>query len=122
MKSILLEAVPREQMRPPYDREEGLCGDWFTDDAGNMVVRVAADSLDDDQAFLYALHELVEARLCAKAGVSQEAVDAFDREYKGDGEPGGAADCVYRRQHRQACLVEFLVADMLGLLGYGSMF
>ena len=50
---------------------------------------------DRHYEFLLALHELVEAMLCAETGVSQAAVDAFDKAYEAkrppadkDSEPG----------------------------------
>lgn len=107
-------------MRPPYDKDGS--GDWFTNEDGDHVVRtVGIDPIAHKEALLVALHELVESVLCFHAGISQEAVDAFDAAYDGDGEPGDDPRAPYRRQHRQACLVEFLVADMLGMPGYGRM-
>lgn len=115
---IIIEAVPQEEMRQQY-RDDGL-GDWVCDEHGDVIIRtVGVDPLADD-AFLVALHELVEMKLCHKAGISQAAVDNFDEGFDGCGEPGDAVAAPYRRQHRQACLVEFLMADMLGLVGYGK--
>ncbi len=118
MKRILIEAVPVEQMRAPYQNPGD--GDWFHDADGDLIVRVAAPALDD-HAFLFALHETIEALLCQKAGISQEAVDTFDAAFVGEGEPGDDPAAPYRTQHRRACLVEFLVADMLGVASYGTM-
>ena len=118
MRRIVIEAVPQEQMRPPYDRDE-RAGDWFTADNGDIVIRTTGTDLTDDETFLYALHEFVEMKLCQKAGIPQIAVDNFDAAYGGCGEPGDDIAAPYRRQHRQACLVEFMVADMLGMVGYG---
>ncbi len=112
-RHIFLTAVSQEEMRPPYETD-GI-GDWFEDDAGNWVIRSVGPDILDDETFLVALHELIEAKLCEKAGISQQQVDDFDSAFTGEGEPGDAADCPYRRQHRQACLVEFLVADMLNV-------
>lgn len=107
-------------MRAQY-REDGL-GDWFVNDDGDIVIRaVGLDPLSHDDAFLVALHELVELKLCLAAGISQEAVDAFDAAYEGDGEPGDDSRSPYRKQHRKACLIEFLMADMLGIVGYGTL-
>jgi hypothetical protein len=119
MPRIIIEAVPQNQMRPPYDQDE-RAGDWYTDANGDTIIRTTGTDLADDETFLYALHELVEMRLCQNVGITQEAVDAFDAAYVGDGEPGDADDCPYRQQHRRACLIEFLVADMLGIVGYGT--
>ena len=120
MRRIILEAVPQSQMRPPYDQDE-RAGDWYTDANGDMVIRTTGTDLADDETFLFALHELIEMRLCLKAGVTQAEVDAFDAAYTGEGEPGDCEVSPYRQQHRRACLVEFLVADMLGVVGYGTM-
>jgi hypothetical protein len=121
-RRIVIEAVERAQMRPPYRDDPEAAGDWFFDANGDLVVQVAAgDVLNHDHAFLAALHELVEAKLCAKHGIRQEQVDQFDLFYRGDREPGDDWASPYRREHRQACLIEFLVADMLGHAGYGTM-
>jgi len=126
VKKITIEAVPQEYMRAPYHKET-RAGDWWFDENGDMVIRTTGTDLDDNEAFLYALHELIEARLCAKAGISQDAVDRFDAAFDNmedrdpEGEPGDHPAAPYRRQHRQACIVEFMVADMLGMIGYGSM-
>lgn len=120
MRRIIIEAVAPEEMRTQYQDPDG-CGDWYLDTSGNLVVRVSTTpSFDDPQTWLLALHEIVEAKLCLDRGVSQEEVDAFDAAYIGDGEPGDDSDAPYRREHRQACLVEFMVADMLELDGYGT--
>lgn len=104
---------------PHHWQDYDTLGNWRigTDDSAAIFV---SDTGNDDETFLIALHELIEMRLCAKAGVSQAAVDAFDAGYTGDGEPGDHPWCPYREQHRKAMLVEFLVADMLGLVGYGK--
>jgi aryl-alcohol dehydrogenase-like predicted oxidoreductase len=125
MNRIVLEAVPQSAMRPPYDQETGS-GDWFYDDAGDLVIRSIGTDLDDPETFLYALHELVEAMLCRADGVSQEAVDRFDAahattlDHDPDAEPGDHPAAPYRRQHRRAMLIEMLMAEFLGLTGYGT--
>ncbi len=119
-RRIIIEAVAQSDMREQY-QEPGNLGDWFVDDVGDIVIRVVgADPLGHDEAFLVALHELVEMKLCQRAGISQEEVDAFDATYEGGGEPGDDPASPYRKQHRKACLIEFLVADMLGMVGYGK--
>jgi hypothetical protein len=119
MNRILIEAVPAAAMRPPYDQQEGA-GDWFVNGDGDLLIRVNAADIMDPDAFLMALHELVEMRLCLQQNIPQEVVDAFDAEYEGVGEPGDDPRCPYRHAHRRACLVEFLVADMLGITDYGT--
>jgi hypothetical protein len=84
---IIIEAVKPAQMRLEAYREEG-CGDWAWDAEGNLHIQIASvtDVWDDEAVFLVALHELIEARLCFKSGITQGEVDAFDATFKGDGE------------------------------------
>jgi len=143
MSRIILEMVPASKMRLEAYRNEGF-GDWFIDGKGDFHVQVAGpeerhcadDStllapniMDADDAFLIALHELIELKLCLKSGVTVGAVDAFDTAFEAErrdgqhsdeAEPGDDARAPYRTQHRKACLIEFLMADFLGKPGYGS--
>lgn len=119
-RRIVIEAVPQHEMRSPYN-QEATGGDWFTDAEGNLVVRVIGEDIYRPETFLYALHELIEARLCQENGIDQDVVDEFDRRYDGEDEPGDDPACPYRTEHRQACLIEFLMADFLGVEGYGRM-
>lgn len=117
---IILERINESAQRYP------TLGDWWFDADGTLQIRASADT--DEQAFLYALHELVEAWLCQKRGITQEAVDAFDMQYERDraahfpddeSEPGDDPNAPYRREHRFAMLIEHLVARELGLDDYG---
>ena len=117
---IIIEAVPADKMRLEAYREDGF-GDWFVDPGnGDIHIRVAgADVWDQEGAFLVALHELCEARLCFKAGVTQGAVDVFDSAFTGEGEPGDDPAAPYQRQHRAACMIEHMMALFLGRWDYG---
>lgn len=108
-------------MRLPAYREDGY-GDWYFDaKTGDLHIKVAgADVWDQEQAFLVALHELIEARLCFQSGVTQGSVDSFDGTFQGDGEPGDAPLAPYRVQHRKACLIEHVMALFLGKTDYGT--
>ncbi len=109
--NIAIETVPRDQMRYATD------GDWFDRD-GVLVIRVP-DDLPADEAWLIALHEMVESKLCEKAGVTEARVDAFDFAFQDAGEPGDHPHAPYRIQHRQAMMVEHMAALFLGLDAYG---
>lgn len=110
---IVIDFIPHEAQR--YD----TLGDWTWDD--DETLRISASEDDgEDAAFLVALHELTEAWLCRKAGITQEDVDAFDFAYAGDGEPGEQPDCIYRVEHRRAALVEMMVAQFLGFGDYSA--
>lgn len=116
---IIIETVTAEEMRPPYNAPGPMCGDWYLASDGVLMIKVTADVLSRE-GFLYALHELVEAMLCMQHGVPQGAVDAFDAKFTGDGEPGDDPRAPYRDQHRQAMLIEHLMANFLGMDGYGT--
>lgn len=113
MAKIIIEALPKGQLR--YD----TLGDWLTDQEGNLLIQVQGQDPLDDEAFLLALHELVEAKLCHKRGISQDEVDEFDLNYKGVIEPGDDPKSPYRAEHRQAMLIEHLMANFLGIGDYG---
>lgn len=111
---IIIEAKPEGEMR------YSTSGDWFVDQVGDLRIQsIGIDPLAQDEAFLVALHELVEAKLCRHAGITEAEVDAFDLAFAGIGEPGDACNCPYRRQHRQAMLIEHLMANFLGRDMYG---
>ena len=115
MTRIIIEPIPHQFQR--YD----TTGDWYFDAAGDLVIKVSGvDAIDQDEVFLVALHELVEAKLCHRAGITQGAVDHFDLSWSGEGEPGDSPDAPYMQQHRKAMLIEHLMADFLGLCRYGS--
>lgn len=109
---IIIDTIPAGNMR--YD----TCGDWREED-GALVVEVS-DEVPAEERFLVALHELVEAELCRRRGIGQAEVDAFDMAFKGEGEPGDDPAAPYRREHRQAMLIEHMMANFLGLTGYGE--
>lgn len=102
-----ITSIPKQVMR--YD----TLGDW-TYCNGVFTISVD-DALPKDHQFLIALHELVEAYLCTRDGITQQEVDEFDLNFKGDGEPGDDPACPYRKQHRFAMNIERLVAHELGV-------
>lgn len=113
--SIVIEAISKSQMR--YD----TLGDWFTDERGHIHIQVD-ESLSADEQFLIAIHELVELKLCSMRGITQQAVDEFDLQFLGKelpGEPGDHPDAPYRVEHRQAMILEHMMAGFMGLFDYG---
>lgn len=100
-------------------------GDWFYQ---GDTLNISASGETPDERFLIALHELVEAWLCRRAGVTQDEVDLHDLTFEAeraagahgeDDEPGDDPRAPYRAQHRAAMLVEHLMANFLGLSNYG---
>lgn len=120
---IIIQCVAAAEQRLDVYRDL-YCGDWFVDPNGDIRINVTGEDVwDDEEAFLIALHELIEARLCFKAGITQSLVDSFDVNWHGppDTEPGDDADAPYQSQHRSAMLIEFLMAKFMGIDGYGTM-
>lgn len=117
MSRIIIEAVEADKQR--YD----TLGDWYFDPKnGDLIIRVTgADPLEQDEVFLIALHELIEAKACHKSGIVQGEVDRFDMAFTGDGEPGDDPDAPYRNEHRCAMLIEHTMALLMGKFDYGKM-
>jgi len=97
-------------------------GDWrWENDV--LVIDVVHDNMpSEDHQFLIALHELVEAFLCLKRGISQAQVDQFDMNWEGgtEEEPGDDPRAPYGKEHRFAMLIEHLIAHELGIRPYGT--
>lgn len=115
---IIIEAIASTAQR--YD----TLGDYWVDEAGDWHIRVTGDNPEiaemDDQAFLYALHELIEMKLCIKRGISMQSIDDFDmKQFSGEGEPGDDPNSPYRKEHRFAMLLEHQMAHEMGKIGYG---
>ncbi len=106
---MLIELRTLAHKKQRYD----TLGDWFERDG---FLQIRASILDNpDYEFLILLHELVEAWLCRKRGISEADVDRFDVNYVGDGEPGDDVTAPYHDEHRFATLIEKLMAAELGI-------
>lgn len=64
---------------------------------------------------LVGVHELIEAQLCKARGITPEIVDEFDKNFKGQGEPGDDPLCPYRKEHLFATIVEMMLCHELGI-------
>ena len=102
---IVIETIPHKAQRYPS------CGDWLYE--GNTLKIFVSKTRDWRYSFLVAVHELIEAGLCKRAGITQEAVDKFDMKFKGKGEPGDDPKAPYRQQHAVATDIERYLATML---------
>lgn len=111
---IIIDTIAHSAQRYP------TVGDWKIDADGTIHIYVS-DMGNDDYAFLVAIHELVEARLCQKCGITDEMVTAFDEKFElvrkpGDiSEPGDDPLSPYRREHCTATAVERLMCAELGI-------
>jgi hypothetical protein len=90
-------------------------GDWGLV-RGTLVIRVS--EMPNELHWSIAMHELAEAILCIKAGVSPEKIDTFDAEFekhaKGNEEPGDDPRAPYHSQHQVGLVVERLMVAQMG--------
>lgn len=119
MIPIATLGVVRDLSQMPYI----TVGNWSTKESG-IIEATSLDLSNPDYNFLIALHELVEAVLCKKHGVAEEAVTAFDVQFEterlqglhdDDDEAGDDPRAPYRHQHRVATILEWLIARELGV-------
>lgn len=114
MNKILIEVIPHKHHR--YD----TCGDYIFEDNGNIRIWVS-DTGNDDYSFLVAVHELVEAYLTRKRGISEESITKFDKEFErrrevgNVDEPGDDFNAPYRKEHFLATNIERQLALELGI-------
>jgi len=78
----------------------------------------------EDSEFLVAIHEVIEAWLCKKAGITAEQVDEFDMNYAKQPdfdlrteckEPGDDPRAPYHVQHLIAQSIEMMLCAQLGI-------
>lgn len=125
---ITIETIPHDEHRYP------TCGDWYTDEAGNLVIKVS-DLGNWREEFLISIHELAEWAKCKHDGITQEQVDKFDKDYEDRreaglsdpaipetekvlleiAEPGDDAIAPYRNQHSLATGIERIMAAALNV-------
>lgn len=112
MKDVHIKTIPHKSQRYP------TCGDYFDDIAGNLVIKVS-ELPDEDFEFCIAIHELIESYLCAKRGISEPSITAFDIEFerrrkKGNvDEPGDDPKAPYFKEHQFSTKIEKLMAKEL---------
>jgi len=114
--NFIIQAGPKHLIRNEQ------AGDWHYWPTGCHAL--VDNSLTADSQLAVAVHELVEAYLCKKAGITDEAVCAFDKKYEAErkkgkhgenDEPGDDPRSPYREQHMAATHVERAVCAAIGL-------
>jgi hypothetical protein len=105
---ISIETIPHDCQR--YD----TVGDWQFDSEGGLLINIS-DTGSPLFNQLIAIHELVEALLCHKDGVTDEVVDDWDRAHLDSSDPGSIYECPYYEQHLTATIIERLMARELGV-------
>jgi hypothetical protein len=112
-----IQSVPHAKHRYP------TVGDWMIGGDGAIIINVSATG-NPDYDFLVGVHELIEAYLCLRRGISQESVDSFDMNIEkahqkaltfSAYEPGDHPDAPYRREHCTATGVERILAAELNV-------
>lgn len=98
---------------PHNDQRYDTCGDW-TWDGDDLTIRVSILP-EPKYEILIVVHELIEAVLCTRAGITQAQVDEFDMMFDGPGEPGDHPYAPYHTQHVFATRIENLLCEALGL-------
>lgn len=115
---VNIETIPHAEQR--YD----TCGDWWWEEGSVLQIRVS--SLGDTfMEQLIAFHEYAEALQCAKVGIKEEDVTAFDKNFEearkmlplhlGNAEPGNSPDAPYKIPHQVATSLERNLANALGI-------
>lgn len=100
---------------PNKNQRYRTAGDWFREkENGNIHVRVS-NTNNVDYAFLTALHELIEQKLCEKAGISEAQIDAWRLTHENEDEPAELLKCPYREQHLFAEAIEKVLAEKIGV-------
>jgi hypothetical protein len=106
------------------DQRYPTVGDWQSKEvAGKPEISVLVSNLGyEDYNFLIAIHELIEAYLCWKRGITDEEVTRFDKRFEElrkdkevDGEPGDDPYAPYKREHFFATNIERQLAHELGV-------
>jgi len=111
---IVIETIPHASQR--YE----TCGDYWTDAEGTRHIAIS-DTGSDDDAFLIAIHELIEQHLTERRGISEEEITAFDTEFEAKrtaydlSEPGDDPKAPYQNEHNFATGIERLLCSQLDI-------
>jgi hypothetical protein len=111
---IIIESIPHSQQR--YD----TYGDWqFIGD--ELIIKVSEFPFPEQKidqntiTYLIGLHEMIEAILCQKDGVTEQQVDEWDKSHPELEEPGEDSRAPYFIQHQIASGFERGLCKFLGL-------
>ena len=92
-------------------------GDWETDhSASDFGVSVTVrDTGNPDYDFLLAIHELTEAYVASRSGITQMEVDDWDFAHLDSEDPGSIEGCPYIDAHGAGTDMEIAAAEVLGI-------
>lgn len=112
---IVIDTIAHVHQRYP------TVGDWqFSQDGSRLGINISRMD-NEDYEFLVALHEMIEAYLCRKHGITTQQVDEFDMNYEAnringdESEPGAQPVAPYFKEHQAAENIERHVAVLLGV-------
>ena len=104
INNVKIRVIPHNKQR--YD----TVGDWQIK-KGRLVISISSMG-DWRYEMLVAVHELVEALICNKRGITGEAVDEYDMGNMSS-DPGLSPDAPYHEEHMFALIVENMLAREL---------
>jgi hypothetical protein len=118
MLDITIKTVPERLVRAEQS------GDWWYNH-DRIVAAVIEGTYPPDNELMIGIHELVEAWLCRKLGITDKAVVDFDTMYEDErkhghhhdnDEPGDDPHAPYRLPHMAATHVERAVGSALDVI------
>ena len=107
--TINIQIIPRGCMRPQY--QDGF--DYWVDEKKALQIRIA-EFENPDFAMYWAVHEMLEAWRCAKAGVSLESIEKWDAAHSDSDDPGALKFSPYRKQHLQSMTIQHMLCEQDG--------
>jgi hypothetical protein len=115
LKKIIIEFTDN-----PDDISNHGIGTYYYLPTGELLVRTyMKDEKSLNEAWLIAMHELVEQRLTEQRGIPEPVIDTFDRMLDEKGEDadfgGDHPDSPYKKEHRFAENIERQLAHELGI-------
>lgn len=114
---IFIETIHHKNQ--PYD----TVGNWWFNVDGDLEIRVS-DMGNPDYEFLVASHEMKEAKLCQKHGITEKQVSEFDEQFErerkqglhsNEDEPGDDPYAPYKDFHFLATSMERIEAQALNV-------
>lgn len=109
VNTVIIQPIEHGQHRYP------TTGDYFETCKHNWMIHVTRMK-DWRHTVLVAVHELMEMVATNAAGVSEEAITAWDKKHQHlDREPGDIKGSPYGRQHRFAENIERQLAHEIGV-------
>jgi hypothetical protein len=117
---MILKKITIEFTDNPNDISNHGIGTYYYLPSGELLVRsYMKDGKSFNEAWLIAMHELIEQRLTEQRGIPEPVIDDFDRMLDERGEDadfgGDHPDSPYRKEHRFSENIERLLAHELSI-------